>query len=322
MLTRYNFRRWEEESLAVLQDSESELDRANLIRNRWNALTDESREFTALSINELEPEVACFQEVDNMHSLEWFRDRFLHRRVKDPKSYRHAVIIEGNDPRGIDVAVLSRYRIVSAVTNRELTYAEINMPDPLPPGSDLDEHVFRRDCLEVNVKKNNKILPIFICHFKSMMGGRQATSWRRKAEAQALREIIEQHFNDPSNSEWVIVGDLNDYTEIDGTADRNHGLGPLVDGGFSVDLIKTRIADAKDRWTHFYASEDDYAQLDYILVSPKLAQLNQNAQVKMCRKGAPYRADRYKNDRWPRVGYNRPKASDHCPVMVELKFEG
>ncbi|GAJ08773.1 unnamed protein product, partial [marine sediment metagenome] len=147
-------------------------------------------------------------------------------------------------------------------------------------------------------------------------------SWRRKAEAQAVREIIEQRFNDPSNSEWVIVGDLNDYTEIDGTADRNHGLGPLVDDGFSVDLIKTRIADVTDRWTHFYASEDDYAQLDYILVSPKLAQLNQNAQVKMCRKGAPYRADRYKNDRWPRVGYNRPKASDHCPVMVELNFEG
>ena len=154
------------------------------------------------------------------------------------------------------------------------------------------------------------------------MGGRQQTNWRRKAEAQAVREIIEQRFNDPSNSEWVIVGDLNDYTELDGVPDANHGLGPLLDGGFSVNLIQTRIANANDRWTHFYASEDDYSQLDYILVSPKLAQLNQNVQIQMCRKGAPYRADRYSNERWPRVGYNRPKASDHCPVMVELNFVG
>jgi hypothetical protein len=25
-----------------------------------------------------------------------------------------------------------------------------------------------------------------------------------------------------------------------------------------------------------------------------------------------------RNDRYPRVGWDRPKASDHCPVVVEL----
>jgi hypothetical protein len=43
------------------------------------------------------------------------------------------------------------------------------------------ERVFRRDCLEVDLKKDNKILPIFVCHFKSMSGGRDTTRPIRQA---------------------------------------------------------------------------------------------------------------------------------------------
>ncbi len=310
MLVRYNFRKWEKEGLVTLLDIDSEADRANLIRTHWNILNDENRVFTALTIKEAAPDVICFQEVENLRALRAFHDRYLRRIWRE---FEYIMLIEGNDPRGIDVAVLSRFRIVSATTHQDVK-KKIPYPDPNKPKM---QRVFRRDCLEVNVKRSGKILPIFVCHFKSMSGGRSKTRPVREAEAQAVREIIENRFEDPSKSDWIIVGDMNDYTETDGQTDNGHALGALLDGGFSKNLVK-RIDDAKERWTHYYASDNEYHQLDYILVSPSLAEKNPDVKPTIVRNGQPFRADRYKGERWPRVGYNRPKASDHCPVAVNL----
>lgn len=312
MLSRYRFREFEKEGLATLLDIDSDADRANLIRTHWNVLNAENRVFTALTMKKEEPEVICVQEVENMRSLRAFHDRYLRRIWRE---FKHKILIEGNDPRGIDVAVMSRFRIVSTTTHQDIM-KEIPYPDPNNP---KDQNVFRRDCLEVNIKKQNKVLPIFVCHFKSMSGGRAATRVVREAEAETVREIIEERFTDPSKSDWVIVGDLNDYTETDGTPDNEHALGSLLDDGFSVDLVK-RITKPKMRWTHYYPTDDEYHQLDYILVSPSLAEKNKNVKPTIIRDGQPFRAERYNGNRWPRVGYDRPKASDHCAVAVTLKY--
>ncbi len=55
-----------------------------------------------------------------------------------------------------------------------------------------------------------------------------------------------------------------------------------------------------------------------LLVSPALARENPDAVPEIIRMGQPYRARRYEGPRFPRVGWDRPKASDHCPVVVEL----
>jgi endonuclease/exonuclease/phosphatase family metal-dependent hydrolase len=314
MLARFNFREWEKRNLATLLDIESDIDRANLVRTHWNAIQDENRVFTALTIKEAKPDVICIQEVENMLALKAFHDRYL-RRIWKPKqvSFNHMMLIEGNDPRGIDVAVLSRFRIEKAATHQDKN-GTINYPD----GSKR-ERIFRRDCLEVHIKKFNKTLPIFVCHFKSMMGGRKETSPIREAEALTVRKIIEEQFDNPKKSDWVIVGDLNDYTEEDGETDDMHALNPLLEQGFSEDVVK-RIQDPKTRWTHYYTGEGSYRQLDYILISPSLAEKNKNVIPSIIRKGQPFRADRYKGPRWPRVGFDRPKASDHCPIFIDLKY--
>jgi endonuclease/exonuclease/phosphatase family metal-dependent hydrolase len=311
MLVRYRFREFEKQSLATLLDIDSEMDRANLIRTHWNVINDENRVFTALTMRAADPEVICLQEVESMWALRAFHDRYL-RRLSG-RDYRHQVLIDANDPRGIDVAVLSRYRIVNAVTHQWVE-ADIQYPD-----GPKHERVFRRDCLEVHVKKDNKILPVFVCHFKSMSGGRQETFPIRQAEAGAVQDILKETFTNPQDEDWIVVGDLNDYTETDGTPDNGHALGPLLDNGFSVDLVK-RIQDVNERWTHFYPAEKSYHQLDYVLASPALAARNPDAAPEIVRDGQPYRADRYAGNRWPRVGYDRPKASDHCPVVVELEY--
>ena len=310
LLVRFDFK-GSDQGLASLLDVDSEIDRANLIRTHWNVINDENRVFTALSIKEGRPEVICLQEVDSFRALKSFHDKYISRICG--MTYPYKALIEGNDPRGIDVAVLSQHRIDFISTHQDFGEATGNLEGKRP------ERVFKRDCLELRIIKDWKILPIFICHFKSMSPSRDETRSAREAEARAVKKILQNRFGDPSKRDWLVVGDLNDYTETDGEADVAHSLHPLLDNGFSEDLIK-RISDPKDRWTHYYSSDRSYHQLDYILASPSLAAKNANAVPMVIRQGLPHRAERYSGQRWPRVGYDRPKASDHCPVVVELEY--
>jgi endonuclease/exonuclease/phosphatase family metal-dependent hydrolase len=310
MLVRFDFKK-NDEGLVSLLDVDSELERAELIRNYWNVINDETRVFTALCMRSEMPDVICLQEVENLHALKMFHDRYL-KRISGV-DYPYKILIEGNDPRGIDVAVLSRFKIESASTHQDMK-AEINYPD-----GKKTERVFRRDCLEVNVKKDKRTLPIFVCHFKSMSPDRDDTRPVRYAEASAVRAILEERFGDPSKKDWIVVGDLNDYTETDGQPDAGNGLQPLIGGGFAVDLVK-RIKDPLDRWTHFYSADNSYHQIDYIIASPSLAAKNKDCVPRIIRQGQPFRAERHKGPRWPRVGFDRPKASDHCPVVVDLEI--
>jgi predicted extracellular nuclease len=62
-------------------------------------------------------------------------------------------------------------------------------------------------------------------------------------------------------------------------------------------------------------------QLDYLLASPSLANRNAEALPDIVRNGQPYRTVFPKGQdvpRYPRTGWDRPKASDHCPVAVSL----
>jgi len=310
LLVRFNFRKFEQERLATLLDIDSDIDRANLIRTHWNVINEENRVATALTIRAGNPDMICLQEIENMHSLKMFHDRYLRRIFRE---YEHKMLIEANDPRGIDVAVLSKFKFGNIKSHQDLK-GEVNYPE-----GPKTERIFRRDCLELDIKVQNKILPVFVCHFKSMSGGRQKTRPIREAEAKAVKAIIEERFGDPSSHDWIIAGDLNDFTETDGILDDNHGLHDLLNNDFSFNIMKN-ITEPEERWSHFYAGDNSYHQLDYILVSPSLKEKNPDTRPIVFRGGLPYRADRFKGDRWPRIGYDGPKASDHAMVVAKLIF--
>ena len=315
MLVRFRFDPEEEASLATLLDQDDPAARAALVRTYWNILNDEMRVMTALALREMRADVVCLQEVENFQALRAFHDRYLRRLAG--LDYPHQILIEGNDGRGIDVAALSRFPFAHIATHQTLTFSALRLDKPKIVESSRDR-IFKRDCLEIEVEIGDKRLPVFVVHFKSMDPARERTREWRQCEAMAVRRIIERRFPDPAAADWAIAGDLNDYTETDGTADPGHGLAPLLDG-FAVDLMK-RIADPRERWTHFFPDEGAYHQLDYILVSPALARKNPDAVPRIVRQGLPFRAERYSGPRFPRAGWDRPKASDHCPVVVDLKL--
>ncbi|MCY1294072.1 hypothetical protein D9M70_433540 [compost metagenome] len=79
-----------------------------------------------------------------------------------------------------------------------------------------------------------------------------------------------------------------------------------------------------DRWTLFHSrgpQERHLCQLDYIWLSPALAKRNQSQVPEVIRGGQPFRTifpPGLDVERYPRTGWDRPKASDHCPVAITL----
>jgi predicted extracellular nuclease len=215
--------------------------------------------------------------------------------------------------------------------------------DALAETEHQDDRIFRRDCLEVDVRIGGRPLTIYVVHFKSMtsprdgMDGRTATMPLRRAEALTVRRIIEQRFgkDGAAHKNFVICGDMNDYQEKLGiTGSKREGfvftheiepesaLDIFSHDGFVENAMRRRLAE--DRWTLFHARgliERHLCQLDYIWLSRALVASNPTAVPEIIRNGQPFRTIFPKGqeaERYPRTGWDRPKASDHCPIVMEI----
>jgi endonuclease/exonuclease/phosphatase family metal-dependent hydrolase len=317
------------------------------------ALEDDKRELCALALAETRADVLLLQEVDNLGVLQPFFANYVHR-LGDIR-YAHYKLIDGNDPRGIDVAFAARIdlvenkRQVTARSHQERTFGELGVfsEDLKAFGISPDDLVFNRDCLEVTVDLGRAEVVFYLCHFKAIADradGRAATRAIRQAEAQAVRRIVEERFGERwREANWIVGGDLNDFTETIGpggaiTPALPSGLDPLLED-FAVNPVLA--LPATERWTFFYRhcaaadlpADEQHTQLDYLLLSPALAAANPDLKPELIRRGLPYRVpldpchpDRSigylstRGDRYPRVGWDRPKASDHCPLVIEIEI--
>ncbi len=264
-------------------------------------LGEDDKAITGAALREVGADVLALQEVENVDTLKHFRARWL------GATYPYIAGVDGNDPRLIDVAVLSRFPITHIRSHQHYL-------DPVSPTTPL----FSRDCLEVDVEvgagASKKTVTIYVNHFKSMSGSRPGTREKRVQQAAKVRELVTERFGRyPGDSPFVVLGDLNDYMATD--ADGPPGIGDLV-GWDQVENVVTRLP-TDEQWTHYWAEEEAYKQLDYLLPSASLAAAT-TAVPEVFRQGLPLRADKYTGPRLPGVGMEKPKASDHCPVVFEL----
>jgi endonuclease/exonuclease/phosphatase family metal-dependent hydrolase len=250
------------------------------------------RSLTASAIKDTGADIIGLQEVESMDTLKSFQSRFI-------KKYPYQYLVDGNDPRYIDVAVLSKYEAKLMRTHQF--------------DKKGNSKIFSRDCFEIEYDFGGTPLTLFVNHFKSMLDGRAATMNRRKVQSERVVEIIKDKFgNNPAKENFVVLGDLNDYMP-------SAGLQPLLGQPWLENVVRTRIHNANEQWTHWYDRENSVSQLDYILLSKRISD-NSSAVPKIIRKGLPKKATAYTGTRYSGVGNTRPSASDHCPVSIKIKI--
>ena len=140
-------------------------------------------------------DVIALQEVENQAVLD-----DLSAQPGLTKNYPTRISIPGNDPRGIDVALLSTYPAVDVFTHK----------DELFTGSTAmgDSFKFSRDCLEVHLAINGVRLVVLVSHFKAKLADNPA---KRLAEAERTRAIANAASAKYPEAAVLIIGDFNDF---------------------------------------------------------------------------------------------------------------
>lgn len=271
----------------------------------------ESKKLTAEAIKATEADIIALQEVENLTTLRLFAKTYL-----PEAGYQYFALIDGNDYRLIDVAVMSKYPILKIDTHISEWSNELNGP------------LFSRDCLECDILcPDNKRIRLFVNHLKSMSdpddecNGRRNTRRKRMIQARRIKEIIHEEFPN-GDGNFAIIGDLNDYKATDSQGETS--LGEFYTWN-KVENIIDRLPE-EERWTHYWKGNPrcnfpkTYKQLDYIFLSKSLADMNENSKPLLIRQGLPLSADKYTGPRFDGVGQNKPKASDHCPMVIEINI--
>jgi len=157
-------------------------------------------------IKKMDVDVLAVQEVEDIDTLRQFN------RVELGGLYEHVVLIEGNDPRLIDVGLLSKHPL-GAVTSWQQT------ADPAAP----TRAVFSRDLLQVEVLRPDRRthwFTVFVTHLKSHYvpwdapdsdAEAERANELRKRQCEAAARIIAAQMR--PGSRFLVVGDMNDAEE-------------------------------------------------------------------------------------------------------------
>lgn len=195
-------------------------------------------------------------EADNRIVLSNFNRDILGAVCKEPnlkqagaKPYAYAMLIDGNDERGIDVGILTKQ-------NYPIHSVQTHIFD-----EDKEGLIFSRDCAEyvVSTPTNEKILCL-INHFKSKGFGSKASSdEKRMRQAQRVAQIYQERRK--TFKYVVVMGDLNDTP----------GSTPLA-ALMATDLKDVSATPAFDDGGRpgTYANGTASNKIDYLLCSPAL----------------------------------------------------
>ncbi len=194
---------------------------------------------------EVEADIQICVEVENRPTLLRFNEQVL--AAKFNKAFPHVMVIDGNDERGIDVGIMSRYPIRAIKSHVDDLNAN-------------GERTFSRDCPEYLIElPSGRKITILPNHFKSKRGGNTpAMQARRKAQADRAHAIAKDA---SAQTQWVLIaGDLND------TPDTPAFASLWQDGFVDVSDDASYPTDRPGTFDTGTAAN----KIDYLIMSPKL----------------------------------------------------
>jgi endonuclease/exonuclease/phosphatase family metal-dependent hydrolase len=234
-------------------------------------------EALAKTIRHLNADVVALEEVENRGYLERFLEVFL-----PDLGYEHVVEFDGNDDRGINVALISRIPVGEVRSNRHVEF----------PGPDGKPMRFARDVLNVTLQPSpTQSIQIWIVHLLSNFQGRDYAERYRVAEAREIRELLDEELDSDANARIVVAGDFNDTWG-------SETLRTVIGTG-STALWSTSL-DCHESSPITYNQKPYLSMIDFILCSP--------AMKYQYVKGS-YRVE---------PGSPDESGSDHNPVVVEF----
>ena len=254
-------------------------------------------------IHQSKVDVLGIQEVENYGALKDFVQASVGPRFKVRSGIASQ---QSNDPRGIDLGVISSLPLGRVVSHR---FNRFDTPDG-------DPYRFARDCLQVEVHNDDRsqvLLTIFVCHFKSKYSkydpvdqpaeyrqDQKQSANKRLAEAKEVVRIIRSELC-PGTDRFAVLGDFNDTPDSPAIAPLladDNKLG-LRSAAALIEQTDAPPTSRRPRDTHRWQRTDrtgkrltTWSQIDYLLLSPALYRLR-TGKAKVINTPAAQGSDHY-----------------------------
>ncbi len=250
---------------------------------------------TAMVVRDVAADVQAVVEADNRVALKRFSGVALEAVGGSP--YNHVMLIDGNDDRGIDVALMTR-------TGHEIVAIASHVDD-----TDAKGEIFSRDCPEYTIATPaGERIVLLVNHLKSKGFGRQSSS-NSKRERQARRVAqIYRGLSAEGQTNVIVLGDLNDTP----------GSAPLAPLLAQTDLrdITTHAKFTSDGRPGTFGNGAASNKIDYILLSPPLFQRVNGGGI--FRKGVWGGKNGTLFPHYPTITRAVEAASDHAAVYADI----
>jgi endonuclease/exonuclease/phosphatase family metal-dependent hydrolase len=272
---------------------------------KTEAVDEMAMTLTARVINDAAADVLAIVEAESRPVLKTFQT-VMSEKLGVSELYRHLMIIDGNDARGIDVGLATRSGFPIGLMR---SHVDDLKPDGFP--------IFSRDCPEFHVTTpSGQTLVVLPNHFKSKYGGNNpASQAKRRAQATEVARYYNR-LRAEGFDNVAVLGDLNDTPDSD-------ELSPLLNA--------TDMRDVSDHpnftevefnvnnghlgiGTHQLGNDD--SKIDYLLLSPAL--FAQVALGGIFRKGAWPGSRPPRWQVYPELKRELHAASDHHLIWADI----
>lgn len=202
-------------------------------------------------LRQAQPDVLGLCEIGTIEDLKEIQKRLRAVGIDLPHLHH-----SGGVDRTRFLGLLSRYPIVDKENHPTLAYRLNGRA-----------YAMQRGILDATIKHTDGRTWRFLgCHLKSKREVEDGNQTQMRIhEAQLLRKQIDRVLRDAPKSRLIVYGDLNDT--------RMSPALRIVQGPYNSPRTMTAIPLKDSRglaWTHYWAKEDVYSRIDYILYSPAL----------------------------------------------------
>jgi len=252
---------------------------------------------TARVMKDIDAEILGVIEAENRISLNKFSAQML--QLVGGVPYPQVMLIDGNDDRGIDVAVLTRPGFTIQSVKSHVDDAD---------GQGL---IYSRDCPEYSITTpSGESIVLLVNHLKSKgFGGQASSNAKRKRQATRTAEIYKRLVAEGHTS-IAIVGDFNDTPD-------SAPLAPLL-GKTDLQDVSVHPKFKSDGKVGTFGNGTKGDKIDYILLSPALFARVTNARV--FRKGVWGGKNGVLWPIYPTMTAKVHQASDHAAIYADIKL--